>query len=672
MRSYLRVVIAAGLVAALVFGALSLVPPRYAATAQLSVAQPIAADVQPSAAAAMADALRSRDLARKLMAELARANDGELVPNDLLGIILQAGGLVHRRPGETAPDRELAAYYRSLRVAQSDGAVTVEFTSTTPELSARAANRLAELYLASTASKAEPSTRAADQGRAAEIERLTREVAEADAAVARARAEPDASSEPQRLGDLAEATTQAQSERSDAERRARAVREMLGKGSVESIPDIHPSPELHELIAERVRVEVQKTVAERTLPADHPRVRELQAKLSELRWRMFREATTIAKALDVEVQAAAQREAEARARLDRARTGTGDSSGAHARLASLEQDAAAKRTALEALQAQQHATRHGTDAASQSAARLTRAQPSAGPLFPRKGPLALLTAVSTLMLGFIFVIARQLVNGARRTQSGNEFVDLIATARDRADVRLEGPQADGGDARLPEVLPAEASAEPGHFAIVSSPDDAARHIAGSAAGRSGYRALLVGDGIDGAGEARDLASALAIPGRRSVLVDWCPEGRGIATALGLPNQPGINDLIAGRATFDDVIMRLPGSDAHFIACGAPAVQKMLDADWVNMILDALDEAYDHITVAARMEPARTLFQAIEGRFDAGIVMSERGRQGGNINAAPGVFLGFEVTEICIVQMDLAQRRTTVPRRARRSQRPAMV
>ncbi|MBN9262029.1 MAG: lipopolysaccharide biosynthesis protein, partial [Hyphomicrobium sp.] len=154
-----------------------------------------------------------------------------------------------------------------------------------------------------------------------------------------------------------------------------------------------------------------------------------------------------------------------------------------------------------------------------------------------------------------------------------------------------------------------------------------------------------------------------------VLVDWSRDGRGIAASLGAAQQPGINDLLDGRASLDDVIVRLPDSDAHFIAAGAPPADASapLDAGWVNLVLDALDEAYDQIVVVAQLEQARPLFEAIEGRFDAGIVMSDRRSQGSTINAGPGVFLGFEVTEIYIVQLDLAPRRAAARRfkRARR-------
>ena len=684
MRAWLRVVIVSGLVGALTFGALSLTQQFYAAAIQ----------VRAASAATVAEALRSRGVAETLTAELDLAKspafNNVLSPDGVADRLLRAVGVGKPRPGETAAQAVLAAYQRSLRIYPSrDGrAVTIEFISPSPELSSRAVSRLAALYLASVGGEVVVPAAPVDTSLAQAIEALARDVATAEAAVAQARNTasasrqiPNAGTADPQVADLAEAVVLARRERDNAEARTRSVRALIEKGRVEAIPDVHPSPVLHELTAERVRIEIQKTAAERSLPAGHPRIGELQTKLSELRWRMFREATSLVEELETAVDAAATREGEARARLDQARAATPEEVEDTAGLAALERDAAAKRAALEALRPRKEASgaTAGDRAASSTAATVSQPHASAVPVSPRKAQLALLAAVSTLMIGFVVVIIRELVIGMRRTPMGSEFADLAAAARDRAAIRIDSPRRDAeGEARDPATAVPSASAalsatnaDPGHFAILSSTSDAARHVAALAAERRGYRTLIVGDGIDGAGEARDFASALAASGRRCVLIDWSRSGKGIATALGLPAQPGINDLLSGRATFDDVIVRLPDSDAHVIACGAPvAGGTPLDPDWIGLVLDALDETYDHVVVVARLDAARVLFEAMEGRFDAGVVMSERRAQGTNINAAPGVFLGFEVTEIYVVQMDLAQRSTMPARKLKRAKRQA--
>jgi succinoglycan biosynthesis transport protein ExoP len=685
MRSWLRVLIVSGLVGALTFAALSLTQQFYAATVQ----------VRGASVATVSEALRSRGVAKKLTADLDLATspafNSTLTPEGIADRLLRTIGIGKPRPGETAEQVVLSAYQRSLRVYPSRDAraVTIEFASPSPEMSIRAVSRLAALYLASVGGEVAVPVAPVDTSLAREMEALSRDVAASEAAVAQARKSasalrdvPNAGTADPQVADLAEALVLARRERDNAEARVRSVRTLIEKGRVEAIADVQPSPMLHELTAERVRVEIQKTAAERSLPAGHARIAELQTKLSELRWRMFREGTSLVEELEQAVDTAAKREGEARARLEAARVASSDDTEDATRLAELESDLAAKRGALDALRARHQAS--GAAAAdhttSATAATVSQPQASAVPVSPRKAQLALLAAVSTLMIGFVVVIIRELVIGARRTPMGSEFADLAAAARDRAAIRIDSARRDVGEGEAREPVTAGAppsaaaparSADTGHFAILSSTSDAARHVAAVAAERRGYRTLLVGDGIDGAGEARDFASALAASGRRCVLVDWSRNGKGIATALGLPMRPGINDLLSGRATFDDVIVRLPDSDAHAIACGAPVVgETPLDPDWIGLVLDALDETYEHVVVVARLDAARELFEATEGRFDAGIVMSERRTPGTSINAAPGVFLGFEVTEIYVVQMDIAQRSAMPVRKLKRAKRQA--
>jgi len=669
--------IVAGFAGAAVFAALALAPARYSATTEIRLPAPASKE----AVAAAVSALKSRDLARKVAADLDLTRGADLnsppMTHDIISWMDRVSGRTLQRPGEARSEHILTAFERSLRVApgRETGTVSITMTARAPDLATRIADHLADLYLA--ADQPPPSAKSADERAALdrEVGQHSADLTAIENEIARLKSLSDGTAETQRRGDLAEALAQAERERSDAEARARGVRELLDKGKVEAIAELQTSPTLHQLIAERVRVEVQKNGLETTLPAGHPRVREFQARLSEIRWHMFREATAIADALDAEVQAARGREAETRTRLSgadaRAATRTATSADADvARIATLERDAAEKRDTIESLK-----TRQATiaDAPSRSRARLTAperlvpAHAVAIPAFPQKGELSLLTAVSVLMVGFVIVILRTLLAGR----------DMAATARDRADVRLEAgasaarPDDETGAQDVPgrPVEPTLEAIEPGQFVILSATADAARHLAGRALSRKGHRTLLVSDGIDGASEARDLVSSLTTSGRRCVLVDWSRDGRGIAASLGAAQQPGINDLLDGRASFDDVIVRLPDSDAHFIAAGAPPADASapLDAGWVNLVLDALDEAYDQIVVVAQLEQARPLFEAIEGRFDAGIVMSDRRSQGSTINAGPGVFLGFEVTEIYIVQLDLAPRRAAARRfkRARR-------
>ena len=697
MRSWLRVLIVAGVAGAAVYAVLALTPTRYAATTVIRVTAPAASD----AVATRVAALQSKELARKVVADLeltrAPAFNGTHAVYDIHGWLDRLSGRSAQRGSGSREEQIAAAMMRGLQVApgNEDGSIAIRVTARTPDLAVRIADRLVDLHDASPEPARTTEQTGAPDTRAAELQRLAADIAAIDAEIARLKSVADGSADAQRRHDLTEALKQAERERAAASSRASTARGFLDKGTVEAIAELQASPSLHQLIAERVRVEVQKNGAERSLPADHPRIRDLRARLSELRWQMFREATAITEGLEAEAKTAADREAEARARLAGA-DARADTSGPPIdtdRLTALESDAAEKRAALASLTASPLTTASAAPIVrprADSVVRLAPSQAIAIPAFPYKAQYSLLTAVTVLMIGFVAVIVRTLLAGNRRSVVEAGFADMATTARDRADVDLGAGSLrtqpfDARETNLPLAAEAGAAdtpiraaatelrtAEPGQFVILSTTNDTARHLAGRAMGRKGYRTLLVADRIDGAAEARDIITSLATAGRRSVLVDWARDGKGLAASLGVPARPGMCDLLDGRASFDDVIVRLPESEAHVIAAGAPPTHPdlPLDADWINLVLDALDEAYDHIVVVAQIDEARGLFETIEGRFDAGIVMSDRRAQGSTINAGPGVFLGFEVTEIYIVQMDLAQRRGAAARRLKRPRRQA--
>jgi len=171
----------------------------------------------------------------------------------------------------------------------------------------------------------------------------------------------------------------------------------------------------------------------------------------------------------------------------------------------------------------------------------------------------------------------------------------------------------------------------------------------------GYRTLLTGarEGIDPTEEVIELARALAYSGSQVILIDWSPSGEGMAERVGLNLSVGLNDLLCGDVNFGAVIQRLPRTSVHAIAAGKALKlsTETINRDQLNLVLDALDEAYEHIIVTGRHDDARGLFEMIEGRFDAGIVVFEP-RKGAPVPADPdGTFLGFEVADIDIIRFE---------------------
>jgi Mrp family chromosome partitioning ATPase len=186
----------------------------------------------------------------------------------------------------------------------------------------------------------------------------------------------------------------------------------------------------------------------------------------------------------------------------------------------------------------------------------------------------------------------------------------------------------------------------------------ARRISGRATQGTGYRSLVAGESetLNVVGHATELARALADMNHSVILVDWCPDSDGLAEATGLASAAGIAELLAGTATFEEVIKRLPGSDAHMMVFGHLDGDETtaLDPDRLNLVFDALDEAYDHIVIAGRHEAARSLFESIEGRVDAGVTIADASQRTAVLKDPPGTYLGFEVADIDLIRYDRQQ------------------
>ena len=168
------------------------------------------------------------------------------------------------------------------------------------------------------------------------------------------------------------------------------------------------------------------------------------------------------------------------------------------------------------------------------------------------------------------------------------------------------------------------------------------------------RTILAGASasVDPSAEAVELVRAMARSRLNILLIDWSLDGTGVAKLLGEPIGPGISELLDDKARFADVIGRVPGSAAHMIASGVGLVSASGrgDVDRLNLLLDTLDEIYDHIVVAARFNAARDLFETIEGRFDAGVLIGEPPPHSDARAVAGSTFLGFEVESLKIIRL----------------------
>lgn len=647
-------------------------------------------------------ALMSTDLGERIVREMKLADrpefNGARGAPDRLSAYLRRIGIGALRASESEQDRALDAYFKRLEVysPKESRFIGVRFSSSDPELAAAVANRIAETYRDNLARQSLVETDEVQKALEPKIAKLADEAAAAEAEVERFRGEANifkggqqaTGLNEQQLAELNAELSRVKAARSEAEARAKQAREMQELGSAETLADVQRSPLIQSLVQSRVRVERQISELSATLLPGHPRMRQLTADLKGLKGQIAAEVAKIVDGLGKEAKVAALREDAIQKSVAEIKTRIVTAGPEEARLRSLEADARSKRAELDRLRAQYEANRVRSDDTRTipvEAQIVSSARPSSVPVFPRKGATALLVAVAAMMIGVALVVTRGLLGDARvasRPASGPE--------RRREKRRRERPQPvlpvpsqwepspraqkaplpqPPAEARkdLPEPV-ASAPVNPKSEDPVMVPqsaciDEITTHDAMAArigalrtGGLSGTRTLFTGssDVFSLASEAAAVCRRIAEKGGAVIMVDWSLNGSGIAEPLGQPSWPGFAELVDGRARFEDVVRSLRDCDVHLIPCGrgAESPEEPLDSDSINFLLDALDDVYEHIVVVARTEPARRLFEAIQGRFDCGITLVADEPQKARIREQGGAsFLGFDVDGIALFTLD---------------------
>lgn len=638
------------------FVALSMLTPKYASQAQIeiiskglgnpfeprresSTPELVSVRMDKEAIATHVRSLQSNDLALKLASDLklgARPEfNSRLVERGPVGAALRLIGLVGPRAGETEEDLVLAAYYEALRVYQikDTRGIMIDFRSSDPKLAADAANKLAELYRDDLSQRSVSESADARAKLAPQIKKLADEVAEAEAEVTRFRGQSNifdggrdkTGLNEQQLAELNGELTRVATARAETEARAREAREIASRGRGETLPDVQKSQLVPRLVEQRVRVERQIAELSATLLPAHPRMKQLSADLAGLNRQIRSEVDKIVDGLEREARVSAMREEGVRRRLDEAKRRVVNSGGDDVKLRALESLAKSKRAEFERLQTQLEAARTTSDARTVpvEVQIVSRARPSSDKAWPKVGMITLLAMVATLLLGLAFVVTREIFGMARQSPARPPFAAAV---------------------------PDPASPEGG--AVITAPTmaSAARHLVDKARGRVGFRTLVAGEtaGGNSGTAAVELARQLARLKQQVILLDWSLDGVGLAPELGVSPTLGITDVLSGRASFEDVIERLSRSEAHVIAAGSSAAGAAAakDKDRVNMLLDALDDAYDHVVIAGGQQAVRDLFTTIEGRIDAALVVAD-----GEGITAPGSFLGFNVADLDIIRYE---------------------
>lgn len=418
-----------------------LVPPRYTAETKLLLESrdsaltrlqqdrgeiPLPIDEQ--AVASQVQVVMSRDIAREAIKSLGLVGNPEFDPlvkgvGELQQVLVMLG--LAQNPLDREPvDRVLEKYFDRLLVypAGKSRILTIEFRSKDPELAAKAANTISDLYISSLAAAKVDTARYASTWLGTNIDTLRSRVAEAEAKVEAFRARNGligsggTANQPlaaQQLAELSTQLTQARAAQADAGAKAKLIREMLKDGRGFEIPDVANNELIRRLVEQRIGLKAQLALEARTLLPQHPRMKELRAQLEGLETQIRAAADRAVRTLENDARIAGSRVESLQAAVDAQRGIVAKANGDEVELRALEREAKAQREQLESYlgRFREAAARDAASAAPADARVVSRAVVPDLPSFPKKLPIILFATVIAFLFAVGSVVAKALLAG---------------------------------------------------------------------------------------------------------------------------------------------------------------------------------------------------------------------------------------------------------------------
>ncbi len=296
----------------------------------------------------------------------------------------------------------------------------MDYTSGDPDLAAAAANKLAEAYIDWQRQAKLEQTKDATTWLSAQIEELRKKVSESEAAAEQFRSSNglfegsnNITLNAQQLSELNSQVILADAQKSEAEARARLIKKMLDENSdIDATPEVLKSELIGRLIEQRVQVQRQLAVLTATLLPSHPRIKQLNSELADVRNQIRQEAEKIVRGLENEAEVAAARETLAAQQPERGEVaslgperGRDQAQGARARGQGQPRSAGILSCRATATPAPATTWAPSRPMPPSSRARMRRRTPS----FPKRGPFSALAAAATALLALAFVLSRELL-----------------------------------------------------------------------------------------------------------------------------------------------------------------------------------------------------------------------------------------------------------------------
>jgi uncharacterized protein involved in exopolysaccharide biosynthesis/Mrp family chromosome partitioning ATPase len=585
--------------------------------------------LDPEAVTSQVQLVLSRDLARAVIRKNKLAELPEFDPV-LRGVsplrsLLALVGVVRDPLRLTPEERVLDAYYERLAAFAVDKSrvIAIEFQSQDPDLAAQVANSIAEEYLVLQQTAKQGQARTAGQWLSGEIDSLRKKVADAESRVEDFRSKSglfvgtnNTTLSNQQLGEINTQLTNAKAQKSDAESRARQIRDMLQSGRQIEASEVLNSELVRRLNEQRITLQAQLAEQSSTLLGNHPRIKELKAQIADLDRQLRDEASKISRSLENDARIAGARVESLTASLDQMKRQATSSNGQDVQLRALEREAKAQRDLLESYLAKyrEATARESIDTVPSDARVISRAIVTNTPAYPKKLPIVLIATLATLMLTSGTIVSGELLRMTGRAAqaeagfrapprraalepvfAGPAITERLAPAAPVAPVVAAAP--------VPPAPPApKVPVPPIHHPDLAAPITEIEQVARSfvALGEGARKITLIGVGQNETVTLTALTLArLMARQARVVLVELSISSPTLGAISNDPMAPGLADLMLGSAGFGEIIARDRLSPVHLVGAGrASHDRSLLQSPRLGLAIDALLRAYDHVILDA--------------------------------------------------------------------------
>lgn len=608
-----RFVILGSLAAALVLGlaATLLMTPIYTASTTLQIDREAARvldvdDVQPQESMIQGEEffqtqygiLRSRSLAERVIDSLGLANSDTFLE--------QMGASAPDLPEEsTAAARVAARQARVLKLVQENlgvvptrgsRLVTVTFESPDPELSARIANAFAQNFIQANLERKYQSSSYARAFLEERIAQTKATLEEAERALVAYAANQqiiniqDGDSANDRTQSLASnnlvalnsALADATAARVAAEEKWRQARST----SLMSLPEVLQNAAIQNLTEVRARTRAEYEQKAQIYQADWPELVQLRGQMEELDGQIAAVAQNIRRSIENQYRVAANQEQALQARVNALKGDVLDLRDRSVQYNILQRELDTNRTLYDGLLQRYKEVGITAGVSTNNISIIDRAEPPARPSKPDLVLNMLLAFVLGLGVGVVAAILLEALDQSLATPEDVETkLGLPVLGTIPLIDKSETPLAALSDARSPL---AEAYYSLRTALQFSTADGAPA-------------TLLVTSTSPAEGKsttAYAIAVNLARVGKRVLLADGDLRNPSMHRMVGVDNDRGVSNLLAGSATIEEVTRPSGQQNMDFIPCGPlpPSPAELWGSDRLRRLLTELTERYDHVII----------------------------------------------------------------------------